>query len=298
MGKKTTSDPFFKLADSLAEDILARTDEELLAEVAEDDQDLRALALKFDEIVGSVAVPPEIVNRPKTAPRTESQAAGSKLAFEKGTFSEKPPRLHLVNTDAAAVSSPPNLWRRQSERRPIPQWLGIAAAVLLGVGLGYAGGIADRPEPGWREAVATYQSLFPSEPLKSRSQIYRSAAEPSADPAPEDWQRNDVAAVSAKLGLSITSETLQVPGFEFKRAQLLKFKERPLGQFAYLDANGVPVALFATHTKDEDSPVETGKNDGLPAAFWSKGGFGFTLTGSVPVEELQRAAVVLAKQVP
>ena len=52
MEKKTTSDPFFNLADALAEDILATQEQELLREAAQDHSDPFALSKKFDEIVG------------------------------------------------------------------------------------------------------------------------------------------------------------------------------------------------------------------------------------------------------
>jgi hypothetical protein len=55
MEKKTTSDPFFNLADALAEDILATEEQELLREAAQDHSDPFALSKKFDEIVGRVS---------------------------------------------------------------------------------------------------------------------------------------------------------------------------------------------------------------------------------------------------
>jgi len=57
--KKTTSDPFFNLADALAEDILATEEQELLREAAQDHSDPFALSKKFDEIVGRVSGPQE-----------------------------------------------------------------------------------------------------------------------------------------------------------------------------------------------------------------------------------------------
>jgi hypothetical protein len=47
----TRPDALFKLADTMAEDILRTPDEEVLREVAEDYGDPRALANKFDQIL-------------------------------------------------------------------------------------------------------------------------------------------------------------------------------------------------------------------------------------------------------
>jgi hypothetical protein len=59
MEKKTTSDPFFNLADALAEDILASQEQELLREAVQDHSDPFALSKKFDEIVERVSGPQE-----------------------------------------------------------------------------------------------------------------------------------------------------------------------------------------------------------------------------------------------
>jgi anti-sigma factor RsiW len=166
------------------------------------------------------------------------------------------------------------------------RWSRIAAVFALGIGLGYAGGagVYKSRDQNWHEAVANYQVLYVTGTLASL-------------PADMESQRNDIAAVSAKLGLSITPEALRVPGLGFKRAQLLQFQGRPLAQFAYLDADDVPVAFCATRTGDADSPVKTGRFHGLPAAFWSRGGYGFMVIGAARVEELEHAAGVLAKQI-
>jgi anti-sigma factor RsiW len=166
------------------------------------------------------------------------------------------------------------------------RWSRIAAAFVLGIGLGYTGsvGVYKSRDQTWHEAVAGYQVLYVTGTLASL-------------PADMESQRNDIAAVSAKLGLSITLEALRVPGLGFKRAQLLQFKGRPLAQFAYLDTDDVPVAFCATYTGDADSPVKTGRFHDLPAAFWSRGGYGFIVIGAARIEELQRTASVLAKQI-
>ena len=57
MSKRSVSDAFFNLADALTEDIVKRSDEELLAEVAEEYDDPTALSIRFDKIVGSISWP-------------------------------------------------------------------------------------------------------------------------------------------------------------------------------------------------------------------------------------------------
>jgi anti-sigma factor RsiW len=176
--------------------------------------------------------------------------------------------------------------RARSRRRVGAQWARIAAALVLGVGLGYAGAfrMMDDPARNWHVAVAEYQALYTTATLASI------AGDPTT-------QRGEVAAVASKLGLPITADALQIPGLTFKRAQLLEFNHLPLAQFAYLDPAGVPVALCTTRTGDVDSPIQTGSFRGLAAAFWSKNGYGFIVIGATPAEALQRAAAALARQI-
>jgi anti-sigma factor RsiW len=200
--------------------------------------------------------------------------------------------------DAVAVTAPVAemraLLHRQPLRLPSQQSLGrsrrywprVALAFLLGVGLGYGANFAidGDTDQSWHEAVANYQSMYVTETL---------AALPT-DPTTE---RSVVAAVAGRLGLSATPEALVVRGLGLKRAQLLQFEGRSLGQFAYLASNGAPVSFCATRTRDADSSIRTGRFHGLPAAFWNKGGFGFIVIGSAPIEVLKRAATSLATQI-
>jgi anti-sigma factor RsiW len=202
--------------------------------------------------------------------------------------------------DAVAVVAPVGTLRERLARharrfdwRKDRPWLGIAAALVLGVGLGYAIGsdagdgraahtAADKT---WHVAVADYQVLYTGATLAF-------VAEDAVR------QRAEVAAVAAKLGLPIALEALAVPELRYKRTQLLAFRGQPLAQFVYLDQTGVPVALCAMRTDDADSPIRTARFHDLDAAFWSKDGYGFIVIGRTPAATIRRAAVALAQQMP
>ena len=184
----------------------------------------------------------------------------------------------------------------------------MAAALLLGVGLGFAGDFAARKNaaPDWRQAFASYQALYVTETLaqataavdeERQKRLWQSEGVPASRNANLEKQRSSIAAVSARLGLPITPEAVQVSGLDFKRAQLLQFEGRPLAQFAYLDAEGTPISFCATRTGDADSPAKTGQYDKLAAVSWSKGGYGFMVIGAAPTAEIQRAASSLATQI-
>jgi anti-sigma factor RsiW len=144
-------------------------------------------------------------------------------------------------------------------------------------------GIYERPRS-WHAAVADYQVLYSTATLASV-------------PGGSENLRGEVAAVGAKLGLPIELESLEIAGLALKRAQLLAFEGRPLAQFAYRDAAGIPVALCAMRTGDADSALQTATLRGLAAASWSRNGFGFIVIGAMPPDAVRRAATELVGRI-
>lgn len=187
---------------------------------------------------------------------------------------------------------PPAAPSRPTPRRGIaawtPPWLRVAAALLLGVGLGHGlDGLRSDPARGpipgdWRAAVANYQALYSKATLA-----------PLDGDAPV--RRAEVAMVSEQLGLPVSIEALHVPGLTFKRAQLLAFNGRPLAQFAYVDAAGTPVALCVIRGEGANSAARLESVADLKAVSWNKGGYGFVVIGDTGTAVLERAADVLSR---
>ena len=182
--------------------------------------------------------------------------------------------------------------RARSKPRLRSQWFRIAAALLLGVGLGLGVGFGVAPHPSnlvdstknWRGSVADYHVLYTTATLASVG-------------GDGGNQRGEVAAAAGKLRLPIAVDALQLPGFNFKRAQILQFKGEPLAQFAYLDQSGTPFAFCATHTGEADSAIETSTIHGLAAASWNKDGYGFIVIGGTQADIVRRAATELAARI-
>lgn len=174
---------------------------------------------------------------------------------------------------------------RRSPRQRLPRWAAIAAALIAGVALGYVAGASNLVRAkDWRVAVADYQALYTRATLAA-------ITEDRARQQPE------VADVAEKLGLPVAFDALQIPGLAFKRAQLLAFEGRPIAQFAYLDAQGHPVAFCVTATGKGDSAMEAETFGALHALSWSKNGFGFIVIGAIEAEALKDAAKLLAKRI-
>jgi hypothetical protein len=76
MSSRSTRDPYLNLADALAEDIIRASDEELLAEAAEDYGDRFALSARFDRILESVPQLREHYSNAQAVPLRPSEQEG------------------------------------------------------------------------------------------------------------------------------------------------------------------------------------------------------------------------------
>ncbi|MEM7268774.1 MAG: hypothetical protein AAF401_05930 [Pseudomonadota bacterium] len=142
--------------------------------------------------------------------------------------------------------------------RPFGRWAGIAAACILGVGIGAFGmGLFGAQANDWRMEVAHYQAL------------------------------DQVRAVMAAVGVDAPVEKLlEVEGLTLRRAQILGHEGAPLGQIVFADAKGQPVALCLVASKSEEA-LAFGERLGLASAAWSGQGAGWLVIGPVPEAEMQ-----------
>lgn len=133
---------------------------------------------------------------------------------------------------------------------------------------------------GWRQAVADYQMLFTTESL-----------------TPDQGGDAALALASERVGLPLDPATRAVSGLQFRRAQLLAFKDKPLVQLAYLGDGGVPVAfcIIASNKPEADTQYEV--RNGLGIVHWIIGGYGLMVIGDLPEDRLTRIASDLRKSI-
>jgi len=180
--------------------------------------------------------------------------------------------------------------RRQS-RSVATVFLRLAAALVLFVA-GAAAGVfgqrywgAQAPEPvNWRVAVADYLSLYTRESL-------------SAIPNDPERLKEELASVSAPLGITLSPDEVALPDLDLKRAQLLRFRDKPLVQLAYLPADDGPVAFCIILNGAPDADPKFESREGQNIVFWSKGGRGFLIIGRTPRPELEALAQRLQSSV-
>jgi len=219
-----------------------------------------------------------------------------------------PPTLsaRVVGTAPPPRQTPANDWRG----------IGIAAMLLLAIGIGFAVGFGTRTEmretareaallaeldameaeleeaeaaadaapvatvKGWRQAVADYQVLFTTDSL-----------------TPDQGGGAALALAAEQVGLALDPATRAAEGLEFRRAQVLAFNKKPLVQLAYLGDDGVPVAfcIIASNKPEADMQYET--RNGLGIVHWIIGGYGLMVIGDLPEDRLNNIARDLRQSV-
>jgi anti-sigma factor RsiW len=144
-------------------------------------------------------------------------------------------------------------------------------------------GAAEQAEDDWRQAAAEYVSLYTPETL---------AGIPD-DMAPRE---RELATVGGKLGIGLRVTSVALPGLSLKRAQLLQYDGKPLGQIAYLDPKEGAVALCIYAGGQLDVSPASEQRAGLNIVHWSSRGRAFMLVGHLPAPRLQELASLLSRQ--
>ena len=201
-----------------------------------------------------------------------------------------------------AEPEPPAQVADRAPRTDTEPWGGwrvlAAAAVLLAV---FSGGfiasrfiglpgespqVANDPgAAGWRATVAYYQTLFVKETLENAAGDARS-------------QSANLRAALAHVGLDPSVEKVSVGPLQFKRAEVLNYKGKPLVQVAYLFKGDTPVSLSIIRGRKPAHGVMTERREGLNIAYWRSSEFGFMVIGDVPGEALEEIAEKLKQRLP
>ncbi|MFI4995312.1 MAG: anti-sigma factor family protein [Hyphomicrobiales bacterium] len=144
-------------------------------------------------------------------------------------------------------------------------------------------GVADEAEDDWRQAAAQYVSLYTPDTLIGIPD----------EAAPREVE---LARVSAKLGITLPLAGVSLPGLMLKRAQLLQYDGKPLGQIAYLDPRDGAMALCIYTDGHPDRPPVSEQRVGLNIVHWSSRGWAFMLVGHLPVPRLREFASLLSQR--
>jgi anti-sigma factor RsiW len=172
----------------------------------------------------------------------------------------------------------------------------VAAAFLifvLGVASGFVGyrylplrseETEEVGEAAWRSTVAEYLALTTSLTL----------SETGGDAPTMDA---DLARVSARLGLPLSLDRLQLSGRSVRRIGLYQIDGVPLLQIAYLDPDNGPIAFCILARPEPPRGPAVERRGDMNIIHWSSGRHAFMLAGRAPKEVLQPLAETLLGRV-
>ncbi|MBY5851252.1 anti-sigma factor family protein [Rhizobium ruizarguesonis] len=159
----------------------------------------------------------------------------------------------------------------------------LAASLVAGIAvdravIGLGRRFSAKDENGeWRAVVADYISLYTPETL--------------AGPVPaREVQANQLAGLDEKLGLSLSPESVSLPGIDFKRALMLQYDGKPLAQIAYLDPETGPMALCIVKSDAGRKAPDFESRKGMNVVYWSNETHAFMLIGHAASERMMAIA--------
>jgi anti-sigma factor RsiW len=191
--------------------------------------------------------------------------------------------------------------RRTTPRPQMPAprrgWVAAAAAVVLfaaGIAIGMvargpaptivAGGTppsapaaGDQAAPNWRQVVAEYLVLTTPATLAA---------------APDNPNLGMAIANYAKsLKLDVSTDKLMLPMQALKDVEFYDFRGKPLIEAAYLSKDAtMTVAFCIILNGGADAPIAFEQREGQNIVFWSQGGHGYMVVGTLPREQLEAMA--------
>lgn len=136
---------------------------------------------------------------------------------------------------------------------------------------------------GWRAMVAYYQTLFVKETLEN------AATDPQTQSA-------NLRAALSHIGLDLSVPQVSVDPLAFKRAEILKFKGKPLVQIAYLFDGKTPVSFCIIKSGKPAHGVMSERREGLNIVHWRSKDYGFMVIGDMPGKALGEIARKLKQQ--
>ena len=125
----------------------------------------------------------------------------------------------------------------------------------------------------WRAAVVEYMELYSNETF----------ALPNPDRA---FQARKLSVVAERVGAALTPESVLLPGLRFESADLLFYDGAPLGELAYVDAQGSPVLFCVIAKGGAETPNRSERRGDLALSSWSHGGRGYLVIARLSEERV------------
>jgi anti-sigma factor RsiW len=172
-----------------------------------------------------------------------------------------------------------------------PQFAGMAAALMLGIGIGVGTNMGkDVAAPGASAPSATSNtrpvSADASEVFAQKAALAHVVYMPTVSrPAQigEDHEQDFVQYLANKLGTEVHPPMLTKSGFELAGGRILPGDDGPVAQFMYHNANGERVTLCISHRKvnANTTAFKLYQEGPVNVFYWVDGDFGYAVSGGI-----------------
>ncbi|CAG4889072.1 anti-sigma factor family protein [Paraburkholderia saeva] len=184
----------------------------------------------------------------------------------------------------------PSVKRRWHDALNWPQFAGMAAALMLGVGIGVGTNMGRQAvtivTDGAGNAIERRVSVEGPESFARQSAIAHVLYTPEVMRPVEvgvDREQELVTWVSNRMGTNVRPPVLTRTGFELMGGRLLPGVDGPVAQFMYHDAKGERITLCISHRKvSSDTTAFKLYQDGpVNVFYWIDGDFGYAVSGGI-----------------
>jgi anti-sigma factor RsiW len=171
-----------------------------------------------------------------------------------------------------------------------PQFAGLAAALVVGIGIG-VGGMTSQPA---RDMLLTSAGDMPARHVSaSREESFaRQSAIAYVTYAPmvtrpvevgADQEQELVKWLSSRLGTDVHAPILTRVGFSLMGGRLLPGEDGPIAQFMYHDASGERITLNVSHRKvsRDVTAFKLFQDGSVNVFYWVDGDFGYAVSGAI-----------------
>lgn len=198
-----------------------------------------------------------------------------------------PPELE-IEPDAASAK-PAVAGKRWGVAANWPQIAGMAATLVLGVGIGATAMMSNVGRdimPSAGGAMIQRASYSTGETFARQSAIAHVMYAPEVTRPVEvgaDSEQELVQWVSNKLGTDVRPPVLTRAGFELMGGRLLPGDDGPVAQFMYHDAKGERITLCISHRKvsTNTTAFKLYQDGSVSVFYWIDGDFGYAVSGAI-----------------
>lgn len=184
---------------------------------------------------------------------------------------------------------PPHLRLPARRQRAMnwPHYAGMAAALVLGIGIGTASNFGRQSAPPMSGTTAERTvAADGSEWFARQSAIAHVMYAPEVQRPVEigaDRERELVQWLSSRLGTNMQPPVLTRTGFELMGGRLLPGDDGPVAQFMYHDASGERVTLCISRRKPpmQTTAFKLYRDGPVNVFYWIDGDFGYAISGGI-----------------